>query len=46
LASPAPAVRAAIAEEPRLAGMAIDFQRELRAMLGALLIGLRQKEHL
>jgi TetR/AcrR family transcriptional regulator len=44
LASPAPAVRAAMAEEPRLAGMAVDFQRELRAKLGALLIGLRQKE--
>jgi TetR/AcrR family transcriptional regulator len=44
VASPAPAVRAAMAEEPRLAGLAIDFQRELRVMLGALLSGLRQKE--
>jgi TetR/AcrR family transcriptional regulator len=45
LASPAPTVRTAMAQEPRLAGMTVDFQQELRAMLGALLIGLRQKEH-
>jgi TetR/AcrR family transcriptional regulator len=44
MASPTPAVRAAIAEEPQLAAMTIDFQQELRAMMGALLIGLRQKE--
>ncbi len=43
LASPAPAVRAAMADEPRLAGLAIDFHTELRAMLGALLAGM-QKE--
>jgi TetR/AcrR family transcriptional regulator len=43
LASPAPAVRAAMAEEPRLASLTLDFQQELRAMLGALLIGLRHK---
>lgn len=43
-AAPAPAVRAAIEGEPRLAGMTIDFQTELRAMLSALLIGMRQKE--
>lgn len=46
LASPAPAIRAAIAEEPRLAVLAIDFQQELRAMLGALLAGMREKESL
>jgi AcrR family transcriptional regulator len=45
LASPAPAVRAAMAEEPRLARLAIDFRTELRAMLGALLAGMRLKEH-
>ena len=28
-----PAVRAAMAQEPRLAALAIDFQTELRAML-------------
>lgn len=44
VASPTPAVRAAIAGEPRLAGLAIDFPNELRAMLGALLLGMRQKE--
>jgi TetR/AcrR family transcriptional regulator len=44
LASPAPSVRAAMAEDPRLAALAIDFQQELRAMLGALLAGIRQKE--
>lgn len=44
VASPTPAVRAAIAGEPRLAGLAIDFPNELRAMLGALLSGMRQKE--
>jgi TetR/AcrR family transcriptional regulator len=43
LASPAPAVRAAMAEEPRLAALSLDFQQELRAMLGALLIGLRHE---
>jgi len=43
LASPAPAVRAAMAEEPRLAGLAIDFESELRAMLGALLKGTRER---
>jgi TetR/AcrR family transcriptional regulator len=46
LASPAPAVRAAMAEEPRLAALALDFQQELRAMLGAVLKGVRQKESL
>jgi TetR/AcrR family transcriptional regulator len=46
LASPAPAVRAAMAEEPRLAALAVDFQQELRAMLGALIAGLHQKENL
>jgi AcrR family transcriptional regulator len=44
VASPTPAVRAAMADEPRLAGLAIDFPSELRAMLGALLSGMRQKE--
>ena len=44
LASPAPAIRAAMAAEPRLAALAIDFETELRAMLGALLVGMRQKE--
>jgi len=44
LASPAPAVRAAMAAEPSLAGLAIDFHTELRAMLGALLAGIRQEE--
>jgi AcrR family transcriptional regulator len=44
LASPAPAVRAAMAQDPRLAGMVVDFQQELRAMLGALLNGMSQKE--
>ncbi len=43
-AAPSPAVRAAIAEEPRLAGLTIDFQTELRALLGALLRGMRHKE--
>jgi AcrR family transcriptional regulator len=45
MASPTPAVRAAIAEEPRLAGLAIDFQQELRAMLGALHRGMIEKEN-
>jgi TetR/AcrR family transcriptional regulator len=43
LASPAPAVRAAMAEEPRLAALAIDFHIELRAMLGALLRGMSRR---
>ena len=41
-ASPAPAVRAAMADEPRLAGLTIEFQEELRAMLGALHKGMNQ----
>jgi AcrR family transcriptional regulator len=44
LASPTPAVRAAMAQEPRLAALTIDFQSELRAMLGALLRGIAQRE--
>ena len=44
LATPAPAVRAAMEAEPRLAALAVDFRQELRAMLGALLKGMRQKE--
>ena len=42
LATPAPAIRAVIAEEPRLADAAFDFHQELRAMLGALLAGMQQ----
>jgi TetR/AcrR family transcriptional regulator len=44
LSSPTPAVRAAMAAEPRLAGLVVDFQRELRVLLGALHRGIRQTE--
>jgi TetR/AcrR family transcriptional regulator len=44
LTAPTPAVRAAILADPRLADFAIDFKDELRALLGALLRGLHQKE--
>jgi len=44
MASPTPVVQAAIAGEPRLAHMVIDFQTELRAMLGAMVAGMRPKE--
>ena len=45
MAYPAPAVRMAMAQEPRLAHMVIDFRTELRSMLGALLAGLRRQEN-
>jgi AcrR family transcriptional regulator len=45
LSSPAPAIRAAMAAEPGLAAATIDFRQELRAMLGALVAGMRQKEN-
>jgi AcrR family transcriptional regulator len=46
MADPAPVVRAAIAQSPDLAPLAIDFAAELRALLGALLSGLdTQRPH-
>jgi TetR/AcrR family transcriptional regulator len=44
LTPPTPAVRAVVAADPRLADFAIDFRDELRAMLGALVTGLTEKE--
>ena len=44
MAYPSPVVKAATAQEPRLAHMVIDFRTELRSMLGALLAGMRQKK--
>ncbi len=44
MAYPSPAVEAAMAQEPRLAHMVIDFRKELRSMLGAMLAGMRRKE--
>jgi TetR/AcrR family transcriptional regulator len=44
MAYPSPVVEAAMAQEPRLAHMVIDFRRELRAMLGVMLTGMRRKE--
>ncbi len=46
MAYPAPAVQTAMAQEPRLAHMIIDFRTELRSMLGTLLAGMRRKENL
>ncbi len=42
MAYPSAVVEAAIAGEPRLAHMVIDFRTELRSMLGALLAGMRE----
>ncbi len=44
MAHPSPVVEAAMAQEPRLAHMVIDFPKELRSMLGAMLAGVRRKE--
>ena len=44
MAHPSPVVEAAMAQEPRLAHMVIDFRKELRSMLGAILAGMRRKE--
>ena len=44
MAYPSPVVEAAMAQEPRLAHMVIDFRKELRSMLGAILAGMRRKE--
>lgn len=45
MAYPSPTVEAAMAQEPRLAHMVIDFRKELRSMLGAMLAGMRRKEY-
>ena len=44
MAYPSPVVEVAMAQEPNLAHMIIDFRTELRSMLGALLAGMRQKQ--
>lgn len=44
MAYPSPVVEAAMADEPRLAHMVIDFRKELRSMLGVMLAGMRRKE--
>ena len=44
MAYPSPVVEAAMAQEPRLAHMVIDFRKELRSMLGTILAGMRRKE--
>jgi TetR/AcrR family transcriptional regulator len=42
MAFPSAVVKTAIAEEPRLAHMLIDFKAELRRMLGALVSGMKK----
>jgi TetR/AcrR family transcriptional regulator len=44
MAFPSAVVKTAIAEEPRLTHMLIDFKAELRRMLGALVSGMQRKE--
>jgi len=44
MAFPTPVVKEAIAEEPRLAHMLIDFKAELRRMMAALVSGMRREE--
>ena len=43
MAYPSPIVQTAIAQEPRLAHMVIDFRTEFRSMLAAMLVGMQRK---
>jgi TetR/AcrR family transcriptional regulator len=45
MAFPSAVVKTAIAEEPRLAHMLIDFKAELRRMLGTLVSGMQREEN-